>query len=174
VIDLDHATMTRFVKLAGERLTGDWVVLGGSVLPLLGLEGRVTVDIDVASTVDTNQGQVVLLMEIAAELGLPVETINQAGAFFLRDVPGWREQLVAVHRGPRAVIHVPSATLYVLTKLQRLSASDLGDCLVMLRHARGSADPFDVERLHIAIDAALQSAPSAPREERLRSLRDAL
>ncbi|MBF0443814.1 MAG: hypothetical protein HQK54_18040, partial [Oligoflexales bacterium] len=67
-----------FLKLAGERLEGDWVILGGSVLPLLGINYRVTIDIDIGSCLpDVSQKQILILMEIAEKLGLPVESVNQ-------------------------------------------------------------------------------------------------
>ena len=34
---IDHTLLVRFVTLVVERLEGDWVVLGGTVLPLLGI-----------------------------------------------------------------------------------------------------------------------------------------
>ena len=40
--------LRRFLDLAGERLRGNWVVIGGCVLPLRGVEHRTTLDIDIA------------------------------------------------------------------------------------------------------------------------------
>ena len=157
---LDQATLRRFVELAGERLTGDWVVIGGCVLPLLGIEHRVTVDIDMAGPDETDMRQMWILMEIAEELGLPVETINQVGGFFLRLVEDWRDHLVEIHRGERATLHVPDATLFLLLKLRRLTESDLGDCRAMVHRARREGDPLDVARLRAAIrDYLLESPP---------------
>ena len=78
----DH--LHRFVERAAARLRGDWVLLDGAVLPLLGLEIRVTLDIDVAGPDGATQADVVTLLEIAVECGLPPEAVNTAGAFFLR------------------------------------------------------------------------------------------
>ena len=78
---LDHKVMKKFLKLAGARLSGDWVLLGGTLLPALGVDHRVTIDIDLAHK-DQDGSQTLELMQIAEDLGLPVETINQAGAFF--------------------------------------------------------------------------------------------
>lgn len=33
---MNASLLKRFVELAGERLEGDWVILGGAVVPLLG------------------------------------------------------------------------------------------------------------------------------------------
>ncbi len=170
---LDRPTLQRLVRLAGERLTGDWVILGGVVVPLLGGRHRVTADIDIAAPDDANVDQLNELLRIARDLGLPVESINQTGAFFLRDIPGWRDELVALHRGTGATILVPNATLYVLTKVERLTESDLDDCVAILRLARQSGEQVDTKRLCGAVDACLGASPSPARKKRLRSLRAA-
>ena len=41
---LDRQTLCRFLELAGERLEGDWVILGGTVPHLLGVGTRVTME----------------------------------------------------------------------------------------------------------------------------------
>ena len=171
---LDRATLRKFVELAGERLTGDWLVLGGVVVPLLGGRHRVTADIDVAGPDDAGMDQVIVLMEIAKELGLPAETINTACAVYLRDIPDWRDQIVVFHRGSTATIHTPTATLYVLTKLERLSESDLDDCVAMLWGARERSETVDTVRLHRAVEEQLSASPSRKREQRLRALRTAI
>ncbi|MBW2263451.1 MAG: hypothetical protein JRG91_15910 [Deltaproteobacteria bacterium] len=171
---VDHALLERFVQLAGQRLSGDWVVMGGGVLPLLGIEHRVTVDVDIAGPESAGQEQTLALMHIAEELGLPVEAINQAGAFFLHRIEGWREELVTVHEGPGATIHRPNVTLFMLLKIPRLSEADLSDCLEMLRWAsRGGEEP-DTRRILSAIERALDDCASQPRHVRLESLADAL
>ena len=133
--------------LAGDRLTGDWVIIGGCVLHLLGLGQRVTFDIDVAGPGESGMDQAIPLMEIAEELGLPVESINQAGAFFLRRIDGWAKEIVAIHRGRTATFHVPNATLFLLLKIGRLTEADLSDCLQIIQHARSRDEPIDSERV---------------------------
>ena len=43
---LDSRTLKSLVENPGQRLEGDWVVIGGNVLPLLGVEHRTTRDPD--------------------------------------------------------------------------------------------------------------------------------
>jgi len=162
--------LERFLKLAGERLRGDWVVIGGCVLPLRGVEHRVTLDIDVAGPERAGMKDTLLLLEIAEELGLPVEAINQAGALFLRRIPDWESNLIEIHRGPEAVIHVPDATLFLLLKINRLSEVDLDDCITMLDLARDRREPIDVDRVTQRVTEALQSEPSSSRAQRLLRL----
>jgi len=162
--------LRKFVELAGERLRGDWVVMGGSVLPLLGVEHRVTVDIDVAGPSDAGMDQTLALMGIAEEIGLPVEAVNQAGAYFLRAIRGWENHLVEVHRGKGARILRPDATLYLLLKLGRMTESDLSDCVEMLRIARRGDDRFDRRRMLGAIRRMLGRDLSDPQRRRLEAL----
>lgn len=167
---LDQETLQCFLELAGERLEGEWVVIGGMVLPLLGVAHRVTVDIDVAGPDDASSDQMLTLMQIAEELGFPVEAINQAGAYFLHRIEGWNDHLVEVHRGTSATILVPDPTLFVLLKLSRLTESDLADCRMMLGLARKNETPVDRARLRAVAERALKDVDSADRMERLQAL----
>jgi len=171
---LDAKTLARFVALAGDRLQGEWVVIGGCVLPLLGVEHRITVDIDIAGPDDTDMGRMLVLMEIAEELGLPVETINQAGSHFLRQIEDWPEHLVEIHRGKTATLHVPDATLFLLLKLRRLSEADLLDCLEMLGLARRRQGVVDAERVRTVARETLKTARAPGRRARIKKLLRAL
>jgi hypothetical protein len=172
---VDQKLLRRFLKSAGDRLRGDWVLMGGAVLPLLGIEHRVTWDIDVAGPHDAAADQLLVLMEIAEQLGLPVEAINQAGAYFLQRIDGWEEHLVAVHEGKRARMFRPDVTLFLLLKISRLSESDLADCLAMLQYARASDEQPDVRRLKrwIRRQSKLKDT-SRPKRDRLGVLLEAL
>jgi hypothetical protein len=175
VTGIDRDLVHRFVALAADSLQGDWVVMGGAVLPLLGVETRVTWDIDVAGPPEARMDQALLLMEIAEELGLPVEAINQAGAYFLHRVDGWRESLVKVRVGKSGTILRPDATLFVLLKIDRLTESDLADCTAMLDAARRLGETVRSDRLAAAIEAALEGGDLAgERRARLEALLGAL
>ena len=167
---LDTRTLQRFVELVGKRLEGRWIVIGGAVFPLLGVTHRVTVDIDIAGPEDAARSQTLTLMDLTEELGLPVEAINQAGDFFLRRIRGWEDHLVEIHRGPRASIQLPDATLFLLLKLNRLSEADLGDCEEMLKLARRLGDPIDTGRIRRTARQALARAEGADRRQRLEAL----
>ena len=167
---LNQETLQSFVELAGDRLTGDWVIIGGCVLHLLGLGQRITFDIDVAGPDESGMDQTVPLMEIAEELGLPVESINQAGAFFLRRIEGWAKDIVVIHRGRTATFHVPNATLFLLLKLGRLTESDLSDCLQIIEHARARNEPIHAERVFESARRVLAADVSGGHEERIGAL----
>ncbi|MFH1532879.1 MAG: DUF6036 family nucleotidyltransferase [Pseudomonadota bacterium] len=166
---LNREALLTFLELALERLDGDWILIGGAVLPLLGIAHRTTVDIDIVGPPGATQEQTLVLMEIAEELGLPVEAINQAGAYFLRRQEGVEEQLLPLASRAGTTIFRPTATLYVLLKLSRLTETDLDDCRRMLEYARDHDEPVDRARLEAAIRDA-QPGASPRKRTRLDAL----
>lgn len=74
---LDPVLLKKFLKIAGEKLTGKWVLIGGTVLPLLNSDYRTTVDIDIVSIDDENQGNTLKLMKIAESKGPRQQYIDQ-------------------------------------------------------------------------------------------------
>jgi hypothetical protein len=77
---IDKVLIQKFMMRAGDVLSGDWLIVGGSVLSILGIETRVTYDIDISPPANATQADTILLMDIAKELGLPVEAINTAAS----------------------------------------------------------------------------------------------
>jgi hypothetical protein len=171
---IDRSAAGRFVRLAADRLEGEWVLIGGALLPLLGIPGRTTLDIDIAGPADAGPGASLALMEIAERVGLPVEAVNQAGAFFLRRIDGWQDHLLPVRRGRRASILRPDATLFVLLKLPRLTESDLSDCLAYLGYSCRNAQPPDAPALLAALRKARRQKSDPGRRKRLGLLRAAV
>jgi hypothetical protein len=82
-------------------------------------------------------------------------------------------ELVPLHRGPSATIYRPSATLFILLKLHRLSAVDLEDCLALVEHCTNSGEAIDRARIRARIDALPQTDDASLAERRAR-LREAL
>ena len=79
---LDSKLLRSFLKEATSKLKGEWILIGGTLLPAVGLDVRSTVDIDIVN-LDPDSDQALKLMELAEQLGLGVETINQAAAFYV-------------------------------------------------------------------------------------------
>lgn len=171
---LTRDLLERFLRIAGDRLTGDWVLMGGTVLTVVGITHRVTLDIALAGPEGATNAETLALMEIAQSLGLAPETINQAGALFLRRVPGWQDDLVLLHRGATAAIHPPGVTLLVLLKLGRLGEADLADCQAMIAWGRRHGEPADTRRLEAAIARELVRRPPPGKRARLDALREAI
>lgn len=171
---LDRAVLSKFLKLAGERLSGRWVLIGGTVLPLLDSEIRSTVDIDLVGLPAGSNREALALMQIAEDLGLPVETINQAGAFFLSKIDDFEGSLILLHGGKKAKIYRPNADLFVRLKLDRLSETDLMDCLEFIRISEKLGDRLDRAKLRRRVEADLKRAKVKDRIARLKSMLAAL
>ena len=175
---LDVQTLQKFLKIAGDRLHGNWVVMGGTVLPLLGNPIRSTVDIDLAGPSQASQKDTLILMEIAEELGLPVETINQAGAFFLFQIKGWENKVVELHKGKTAVFFRPNVDLFLELKIHRLNESDLSDCLAFLSFASKKGEKANRNHLMKLIKGEMKnlgkSEGSEPKKKRLDTLLSAV
>ena len=99
-----------------ERLDGEWLLLGGALVALWLEPRRVTEDVDLIGLRGTADERYAL-MELATELGLPVEAVNSAADFFVRRIPDWRAELVELRRGAGATVYRPSVTLFLLLKL---------------------------------------------------------
>lgn len=133
---LDSKMLKRFVKAALEKLDGDWVILGGTLLPALGLDYRQTVDIDFAPVHAGTNATSIKVMEIAESLGLPVETINASAEFFLKKIKKFQKRLVPLFESKRCRIFRPALGLYLELKLKRASDSDISDCRELIRYVR--------------------------------------
>ena len=169
---LDRSRIDRFLEAVCERLDGEWVLVGGGAAALWFKRARVTEDIDLIGLAGTAEERY-RLMEFASGEGLSIEAVNSAADFFVRRIPGWREHLEVLKRGPRATIYRPDATLFILLKCGRLTEQDLDDCLELLSFVQEHALPVDVARLFSALDALPPAGDSALGVRRAR-LRDAL
>ena len=76
-------------------------------------------------------------------------------------------------RGPRATIYRPSATLFLLLKLERLTAVDLDDCIALLDHCAATGELVDRERV-LARLTSLAPSPDAGRRDRRGLLEESL
>ena len=159
--------MSRFVKSAAARLSGSWVIIGGSVLQLLDISTRTTEDIDVAGPQTATQADIFTLMEISQSLGLPIEAINQAGAFFLHKIENWQKKLILVHKEKKASIYRPNLELFLRLKIARFSESDLEDCLRYLDYTVQHGEPVDPQGLLRLCGESVQSPELAGRRATL-------
>ncbi|MBY0384464.1 hypothetical protein K2X05_04825 [bacterium] len=144
---LDAKLLQEFLKLAGDKLNGEWLLIGGTLLPAVGLQVRSTVDIDLARIGKIDNSQTPSLMTIADSLGLPVETINAAASFFLRQVQYDKNDIILLLKGRGAKIFRPSLSLYWELKLNRLSETDLIDCQHYYHFCVGQKDAINFKKI---------------------------
>lgn len=164
--------MRSLVEQVGQRLDGEWLLIGGAAAASWFAPARTTEDVDLIGLGGT-QAERFALMQFAADVGLPIEAVNSAADFFVRRVDGWRDQLVVLHRGPRATVFRPSSTLFVLLKVARLSQTDLEDCLGLIAHCKTNDEAIEHDRVTAAL-AALPATDDQMMQVRRRRLRDAL
>ncbi|MSP55195.1 MAG: hypothetical protein EXR69_06265 [Myxococcales bacterium] len=155
---LDHCALRSLIEAAGERLAGDWLLVGGGAAALWFHASRLTEDVDLIALDGSNE-QRLALMDLALASGLPVEVVNSAADHFVRRIPGWRNELEVLHAGPAATIYRPSATLFLLLKIGRLTEKDLDDCRELIAFAGHHA--FDAGRVQAALAALPQPDDAA-------------
>jgi hypothetical protein len=171
---LDERRIREVVDAVAERLDGHWLLLGGALVALWLEPRRVTEDVDLVGLGGT-QGERFALLELAAELGLPVEALNSAADYFVRRIDGWEAEIEPFKDGARGRVFRPTPTLFVLLKAARLSEQDLSDCAAAVARARAEGLRLDVARLKAALAALPPSgdANQGERRVRLRRLLDA-
>jgi hypothetical protein len=170
-LQFDKARIEAFLALASEQLDGEWLVIGGAAAAAWFSMARTTEDVDLVGLAGT-QAERLALMNLASSAGLPVEAVNSAADFFVRRIDGWRDQIVPLVRGPRATIYRPTATLFLLLKITRLTAIDLDDCASLLAHCTATGEPVDRERVRSRL-VALPPTSDTGQEQR-RALLEAL
>lgn len=168
----DRARIQALLELAGQRLTGDWLLIGGGAAAAWFAPSRTTEDVDMIGLAGT-QDERFALMQLAADAAIPIEAVNSAADFFVRRVAGWRDQLVVLHQGPAATIFRPTATLFLLLKINRLSEVDLDDCLALVEHCRVTGEVVDAARIEAALAGTAPTEDAELQARRVR-LADAL
>jgi hypothetical protein len=160
--------MTLFLEKAAAKLSGEWIIIDGTVLPLTGIDHRVTVDIDIINlNFESSNKDSLKLMEIAEELKLPVESINQAGAYYLAKIENVLDHLILLKESKKCKIYRPDAFLFLKLKLERLSETDMEDCIEFLKK---HAQEYAIHKLQISKLITQRSKTATP-EIKLRLIR---
>ncbi len=171
-LELDRERIAAVVAAVADRLPGEWLLVGGALVALWIEPRRTTEDVDLVGLAGSAAERLALL-ELAADLGLPVEALNSAADFFVHRIAGWREETELFHAGACSKILRPTPTLFVLLKVSRLSERDLADCLGAVAKAKAEGLRLDRARIQDAL-AALPVAEDAAVAERRAVLRAAL
>lgn len=131
---INAKVMKKFLEKSTSKLSGEWIIIGGTVLPLIGIDHRVTIDIDIVNlNFKSSNDDSLKLMEIAEELKLPIESINQAGAYYLSKIEDVADHLVLLQESKKCKIYRPDAYLFIKLKIERLSETDLADCIQFIK-----------------------------------------
>jgi hypothetical protein len=171
-LQFDKARIEALLALAAEHLDGEWLLIGGAAAAAWFSIARTTDDVDLVGLTGSSEERLAL-MNLASSAGYPVEAVNSAGDFFVRRIDRWRDEIVPFIRGPRATIYRPTATLFLLLKVERLTAVDLDDCVALLAYCAATGEPVDRERVHARLDA-LPASADAEQQHRRDSLAERL
>jgi len=174
MIALNSTLLKKFLKQAADTLDGEWLLVGGTLLPAVGLDVRPTVDIDLIGLGEKESAQNLELMEIAEKLGLAVESVNQAAAFFLKKVGYKKSDLLELQKGRRATIYRPSVMLYWKLKLPRLSDADQLDCQHYFNFCLAQKDHINKTLLLKIVEDHQAQRPSSDKMRRLLLLKSLL
>jgi hypothetical protein len=165
----DRTRIQAFLQLAGERLGGEWLLIGGGAAAAWFAPTRTTEDVDLIGLAGT-QAERLALMELAAGASMPIEAVNSAADYFVRKIDDWRDHLVVLHRGTSATIYRPDPTLFLLLKVNRLSETDLDDCIALIDHCASHGDPIDTARLRTHVAALSDTEDPGLSDRRARLL----
>lgn len=165
---MDRQRIDTVVQAVADRLDGEWLLVGGSLVALWIEPRRTTEDVDLVPVRGAKDARMALL-GLAADLGLPVEALNSAADFFVERIPKWTSEIAVLRKGKRGTIYRPSATLFLLLKIRRLSEGDLSDCVALFDKAAKESLPLDAARVLREIDALPE-----PEDEGVRGRRDLL
>ncbi len=91
-------------------------------------------DIDIINLdLESSNKDSLKLKEIAEELKLPVESINQADAYYLSKMKEVANHLVLLQESKKCKIYRPDAYLFIKLKIERLYETDLQDCIQFIK-----------------------------------------
>jgi len=166
---LDTQTLKRFLDLAVKKLKGEWLLVGGTLLPAVGISHRSTVDIDFVGLTKAETSQNLELMELAESMGLPVEAVNQAASFFVHKLGYNSRELLPLRQSKNCRIYRPSCELYWKLKLARLTESDYQDCKQYYLYCTKNGDAVDGKKLKsiISIELATRKTKSTSADRRV-------
>jgi hypothetical protein len=113
-----------------QKIGGEWVLTGGSLIQLQASDSRATEDLDIIGLTHPALSETLAqneLFKAALRIGLSPETVNSAASFFFHQIPEWQNHLVKIKVGPVGTVFRPDLTLFIVSKLARSSEIDLQD-----------------------------------------------
>lgn len=159
--------LEQFILLASQKLKGDWVICGASVLPLLGIDSRTTWDIDFYGLNNPSQKEFHNLMEIAEGLGIPAECINSSAGYYLTKIPKYKNHLVSLQEVGECRIYRPDLFLFTQMKLKRFSEVDMQDCFEMYKFTKQNLLDIPLKKLKIELTNALTNSIQPEKAKRI-------
>lgn len=170
---LTSKILNQLAEKITDEVKGDWLVFGGASLYLIGLDSRATIDVEVAPFLSSTNEDLLNIMSLADRLNLPIETINQAGSFFLTRIQNWQNRCHLIKKGKKGRIFIPEFDLYIELKSARMSESDLLDCLNYFKWIKETKKSYAREEISQILTLA-HSKANPDQQRRLLQLKKAL
>lgn len=155
---MDAAKIEALLEAICQRVGGDWLLVGGSLVHLEYDGARATADIDLVPIGHPTYSDVRAqdeLFKAAHALGLDAENVNSAARFFVADIPLWREEVLEWRHGPAGRVFRPTLALFVALKLARGTEIDLLDIRSAVK--KEGAGEFREDRFRKIANSKIQS-----------------
>ena len=110
-----------------KNLKGNWLLIGGALLHVLGISNNETLDIDLVPIDQITNSDQLKIMDIALKNGFPPETINFAAEYYVKKQKNWQNELILLNETENAKIFRPSKKLFKQLKQERGTETDLLD-----------------------------------------------
>jgi hypothetical protein len=171
---LGRKKIEKVLRESMDRIEGEWVLVGGSLLVVQGFSDRSTVDIDLVGLSNPTQSAALELMKVAEANGIPIEAVNQAASYFVLRIENVRDHLVPWISGKKGRLYEPDLYLYVSTKIGRLSETDLSDSIAWIRARKPYASRERILETLERVESEIAAASDPERRKRLEKIRVAL
>lgn len=127
ILTMNSDTIPALFEAIAGGISGEWVLVGGALLRVLGLTDRVTLDIDLVPLGKVTNSDQLAVMEIAEKNGFPPEMVNFGAEYFVKKQKGWEKELVLLRDTGKARIYRPSKRLFRRMKEVRGTETDMAD-----------------------------------------------
>lgn len=124
---MDGKQIRKLINALCERLEGDWLLIGGSLLHFLEIGTRQTLDIDLVPIDKVTNDTLLQAIEVAVEHDLPPESINFAAEYFVKKQKGWKKNIVLMKQTKTMRLFRPNKKLFKNLKLARGTETDKED-----------------------------------------------
>ena len=167
---LDSQLLKVFLNKSATELSGSWLLVGGTLLPALGVDVRPTIDIDLIPISQRNNQGELELMRIADSLGLPVESINQSAKYFVEQIGYQQKDLILLIKGRKSKIYRPSFELYCRLKVARLTETDRTDIAQYHAYCLSNGEISNLQNLKKFLEKLKKAEKNPNKKERLQNL----
>ena len=124
---MKHKDILKLYNDILKNLKGDWILVGGALLHVLGVSLNETLDIDLVPLGEVSNRDQMQIMEIAIKNGFPPETINFAAEYYVKKQRNWENELVLLAESGAGRIFRPTKKLFKALKQARGTETDLLD-----------------------------------------------